>query len=142
MSQKARRSFSREFKLKTMAAFISGLRTTADALAPLTRSVTRGSRVWDGTSYALADTAEAPHPYALAWWLRLRTIADLLEAQDAPVSAKQISWLHQVLFGGMGSLNDLGFDQATLRSAGSDLNERLQRCRAQLFQSFLKLGQA
>lgn len=90
--------------------FITQLRETATVLEPLTKSTLPGARVWDGTSYVKSDGAtKIPDPYALAWWMTLRTIASLIEAQDTPVSSQQISYLRSLLFGGMGSLSDLSF---------------------------------
>jgi len=113
------------------AEFTKQLRATAEALGPLTKSVIPGSRVWNGTSYVKNEAkAREPDPYALAWWMALRTIADLIEAQDSPLSTKQIAYLSNVLFGGMGSLNDLSFKNADA------INILLAQRRSELFAIF------
>jgi len=116
------------------AEFIKQLRSTAEELKPLTQSALPGAATWDGTSYVKGE-AKAPDPYALAWWSILGTIADLIEAQESPLSPKQIAYLTRVLFGGMGSLNDLSFDPKSLKNA-SMVNERLDQKRHVLFASF------
>ncbi len=123
-------------------AFIKHLRATADVLTPLTRSIHPGSRVWDGTNYVAVAGANSdePDPYALVWWSKLLAIADLIEAQDSPISAKQLEWLRGALFGGAGSLNDLYFDRAVSEKAGSDINETLRRNGSLLFQAFSEAG--
>jgi|ERR1700683_764870 len=109
--------------------FIKQLRATAEELKPLTQSALPGASTWDGKSYVKGEGKE-PDPNALAWWSILNTIADLVEAQDAPLSTKQKAYLNRVLFGGMGSLNDLYF------KAGGAINERLNEKRRSLFESF------
>ena len=114
--------------------FIKQLRDTAEVLQPLTRVMSPGSATWDGTSY-VKGKAERPHASALAWWSILSTIADLIEAQDSPISSKQISYLSRILFGGMGSLNDLSVDSKEVANA-NEINERLNEVRRHLFEAF------
>jgi hypothetical protein len=92
-------------------------------------SASPNSATWDGMNYVKGEE-RAPDPYALAWWSILCTIAGLLEAQESPLSAKQIEYLKGVLFGGMGSLNDL-----CLKDAAS-INQRLEESRHRLWLSF------
>ena len=90
-------------------AFIKQLRTTANELTPLTESGVVGALTWNGTHYAKAAESKSPDPYALCWQEMLRAVADLLEAQESSFSEKQSKYLERLLFGGMGSLNDLEF---------------------------------
>src|SRR5580658_1762452 len=92
------------------SAFIKQLRATANELTPLAKSAVAGGLAWNGTEYAKADDIRSFDPNAHSWQVVLRAIADLLEAQESPFSQKQIEYLKRILFGGMGSLNDLSFD--------------------------------
>ena len=116
--------------------FIRALRSAADELKPLTQSALAGSATWDGTQFAKTG-ARAPDPYALAWWSVLRTVADLVEAQEAPLDESQIAYLRRLLFGGMGSLNDLAFDRNVTGVVADAINEGLNRKRQLLFESFV-----
>jgi hypothetical protein len=119
---------SRIRSVKT-AQFVKQLRDTATELQPLTHSASPNSATWDGMNYVKGEE-RGPDPYALAWWSILCTIADLLEAQEAPLSPKQIEYLRSVLFGGMGSLNDLWLKDA------DKINQRLEESRHRLWLSF------
>lgn len=111
--------------------FIKQLRATAEILKPLTHSSSTATKLWNGTAYVKNDSrAGTPEPYALAWWTMLRTIADLIEAQDSPISSQQMAYLKNVLFGGMGSLNDLSFQNAEA------IDSRLRDRRSELFAAF------
>lgn len=113
------------------AKLISQLRELADDLQPLTRSALSGSLIWNGTEYAKSEKSETPDPYALAWWLTLRTTASLLEAQTGAVDPKQIGFLKNLLFGGMGSLGDFYVDPKCARNAES-INMKLSKKRSTL----------
>src|SRR5277367_5840705 len=102
--------------MTTKTDFVASLRATAATLEPLTKGM--------------------PNPYALAWWANLRTIASMIEAQEAMLSAAQIAYLKRELFGGMGSLNDLWFSQTD----APGVNERLDQARHDLFSSFSRLS--
>jgi hypothetical protein len=71
---------------------------------------------WDGKAY-VTSRPKTPDPYCLAWWLTLNTIADLLEAQTEPPNVRQIEYLEHLLFGGMGSFNDLYLDEDKTKAA-------------------------
>ena len=75
-----------------------------------------------------------PEPFALAWWVKLLTIADLIELQGCSITAGQTRYLQTELFGGAGSLADLWFDVKTLGPRAEDVNsllrERLKASRA------------
>jgi hypothetical protein len=118
------------------AEFINQLRSIAEELKPLMRSVSLGALTWDGTSYVKSTATKVPDPYALAWWSKLLTIAALIEAQESPLSPKQIAYLTNDLFGGMGSLTDLSFDPKASGTIATAINERLNQKRHALFASF------
>jgi|SRR5208337_2985467 len=115
--------------------FVKQLRLTSEELKPLTHSAMSCAAIWDGQSYVKGEVKE-PDPYALAWSAILDTIAGLIEAQESQLSPKQITYLTRVLFGGMGSLNDLCFDPKSLGDAARVVNERLDQRRQVLFASF------
>lgn len=115
--------------------FIKQLRATAEELTPLTQSVAPGAMTWNGREYAKSGERK-PDPYALAWWSSLIAIAELIEAQETPLSTKQLAYLDRLLFGGMGSLNDLSFDQESSGVSADLVNKRLDEKRRTLFASF------
>jgi len=110
--------------------FIKALRITAEVLQPLTKSLKSGSFEWNGREYAeVISSKEAekePNPYALAWAATLTTIAELIEAQESPLSHAQTTYLRSVLFGGMGSLTDLKFDPKGVGDVANVINARLE----------------
>jgi hypothetical protein len=57
----------------------------------------------------------------------LSAIAELLDAQETPLSDKQIACLDRLLFGGMGSLTDLWFDPASVGDQANSVNAGLDR---------------
>jgi hypothetical protein len=120
--------------------FVKQLRETAAEIKPLTEAVAPGAVVWNGTEYVKGEPKE-PDPYALSWWSILLTIADLIEAQESPLSSKQIEYIERTLFGGMGSLNDLHFDPKTVGARAEIVNERLDQKRHVLFATFHGEGQ-
>ena len=115
--------------------FIKHLRSAAAELKPYADSAGSGSRVWNGTAYVEGDI-KTPDPYALSWHMMLGAIADIIEAQDDPLNSKQLAYLERLLFGGMGSFNDLFLDQKGLGSAANTANERLNNKRHILYTSF------
>jgi hypothetical protein len=116
--------------------FVQELRATAATLSPLTESVQSGAAKWDGRQYVRADVKQ-PDAYALAWWSTLNAIAALVEAQDSPLTAAQMSYLNRTLFGTAGSLNDLYFDPKTLGAATAvEVNDSLNTRRQELYLSF------
>lgn len=121
--------------------FIKELRITAEVLKPLTESVKSGSLKWNGREYAPVVCTKAeekdPNPYALAWMTNLTTIAELLEAQQTSLSKGQIVFLNSILFGGMGSLNDLQFQMKEVGNIADTINERLEIQRNDLYGSFM-----
>ena len=108
--------------------FIKQLRATADELKPLTEAASPGAATWNGTEY-VKGRGKKPNPYALAWWSTLIAVAELIDAQEAPLSVKQIAYLDRLLFGGMGSLNDLYFDPGSIGAVADLVNKRLDENR-------------
>ena len=118
--------------------FIAHLRATVATLKPLTQIIwpgSGGSAAWNGTEYVKGRSLTAI-PIAAVWSSTLQVIADLLEAQDSEINAKQAAVLDRMLFGGMGSLNDLNFDEKALGPNARTVNQRLDDARAALFASF------
>ncbi len=66
-------------------------------------------------------------PAALAWLVKLTTMAALIDAQESPLGARQVAYLKSQLLGGMGSLSDLWFDSKILGDVARDLNARLEK---------------
>ena len=116
--------------------FIRELRVTTDLLRPLTENHSAGALVWNGVEYAPASESRTAHPRAMAWWATLMTMEGLLDTQDAPLSERQLRYIEDTLFGGMGSLNDLSFDVKQLPSSAADINKRLGQQRAALYAAF------
>jgi len=115
--------------------FIEQLRAIAEELKPLTQAASPGAATWNGMEYVKGGEKK-PDPYALAWWSTLVSVAELIDAQEGPLSLKQIDYLDLLLFGGMGSLNDLCFDEKTVGSSAKAVNKRLDEKRHDLFVSF------
>src|SRR6266542_2228802 len=117
-----------------MKMLVSMLREIAAELKPFAGIVPEsppGTLVWDGETYAKAGKPRPSEAVALAWWTTLKTAADLLEAQESPLSSRQISYLQGELFGGMGSLQDFSLDPNRLGSKAIEANERVaQRLRS------------
>ena len=115
--------------------FVKQLRATAEQLEPLTQSTAAGAATWNGAEY-VKGVERKPDPYALAWWSTLIAVAEMIDTQEASLSVRQIAYLDRLLFGGMGSLNDLYFDPKSI-GAGADLvNKRLDENRHALFTTF------
>lgn len=109
--------------------FIDQLRATATEFTPLAQPPVAGASTWNGVEYAKGNDSKTFDPYALAWQTMLGAIADLLEAQEAPFNEKQTKYLERLLFGGMGSLNDLFFDPKARGEIASTVNDRLEKQR-------------
>ncbi|MEI8288179.1 MAG: hypothetical protein WCH99_01800 [Verrucomicrobiota bacterium] len=114
-------------------AFINQLRLTAKTLTPLTQSADAGASTWNGVEYVKSDKPIFPDPYALSWQATLVAIAELLEFQESSATEKQIKYLERLLFGGMGSLNDLFFDPRSGGDIARVVNENLNKQRQALF---------
>ena len=119
-----------------MTDFIRALRGIADELEPFIQSTTPGASTWSGTAYVANEEIKNPDPYALAWWSTLRTIADLIEAQECPLSTNQLSYLKRTLFGGMGSLLDFHLDERSHGETAEHTNNHIKEKATQLFDLF------
>src|SRR5262245_39040802 len=115
---------------------INRLRAVAKDIEPLTQAAKAGGLTWNGNEYVRATTDKYPDPYALAWWSTLNTLSDMIEYQDTELSPRQISYLERSLFGGMGSLNDLWFDERRLGKLAKEINSKLSHSRELLFSAF------
>ena len=115
-------------------AFLQHLRETAELLKPFTIQSSPGAKHWNGTAYVESEPAPL-EPGALAWWSTLTAIAEMIDNQDTPLSARQAAYLDGLLFGGMGSLNDLSIRSHDRKNADA-INAKLDRQRRLLFQSF------
>jgi hypothetical protein len=91
---------------------------------------------WDGNEYKRVTRETHAEPYALAWWSKLNTLADMIDYQDSELSPKQLSYLQRALFGGMGSLNDLWFDEREFGQTAREINNKLNYSRETLFSAF------
>jgi hypothetical protein len=115
--------------------FTKQLREIAETLRPLTELITRETLTWDGAKYAKGEQKK-PEPHALAWWSTLSALAELIDRQETALSEKQIAYLDGLLFGGMGSLNDLSFDSNSVGDIAKTINARLDEQRHTLYDSF------
>ena len=94
-----------------------------------------GALSWNGEKYA-SQQQKAPEPHALAWQSTLNAVAEMIDRQDAPLSEKQLAYLDRLLFGGMGSLNDLQFNEKAGGDIAKMVNGGLDRQRRALYASF------
>ena len=115
---------------------VTGLRAVAAELEPLARSIRRNTAVWNGSAWVKGLPAQEPSPQAIAWLRTLNTLADVIELQECPLSERQVAYLKEMLFGGMGSLNDLRFDWRKLGVAAKTVNERLSNRTEELYNLF------
>ena len=115
--------------------FVAHLRETAELLKPFTIESSPGAKHWNGTAYVESEPGQFD-PGALAWWSMLTAIAEMIDNQDTPISAKQAVYLDGLLFGGMGSLNDLSIPSRPDGKRVSSINAKLDRQRRLLFESF------
>lgn len=119
-----------------MNTFISLLRAVANELRPFVKLSSPNSLTWNGDAYVRGGH-QTPDPYALAWWTRLTTIADLLETQESNITPNQLSYLEHVLFGGAGGLNDFYLDKTFVGELAAGIaNKAIRNKTTQLFESF------
>lgn len=119
--------------------FTDEIRSIASELKPFITSSNKNSLIWNGDKYVKTDKEKTPDPYALAWWTKLNTIADLLDAQETAINKRQFKYLESVLFGGMGSLNDFYISEKNLGEKAKIIKQRLDEKRANLFKIFQSL---
>lgn len=116
--------------------FASLLDETAEILKPLIVSAPIGSLVWNGKAYAPTDVEYVADSTATKWWDILKTMAGLLKAQTSPLSTEQIKLIKGELFGGMGSFQDLAFDERSTCGLPVNTNARLAEAVKKLWTSF------
>lgn len=115
------------------ALLIAELVKAAEILAPLSEARLR-STDQDANSLesSLMRAWEDPDPYALSWRSTLTTMAALLEAQDTPMSKKQIELVKARLLG----LSDIRFSRKKFGdravAVNQELCQRLARVRSLL----------
>ena len=114
-------------------AFIEELRSAGEILKPFIESHDAGSQKWDGSTYTKADKTKKPDPYALAWWSTLRTMADMLEAQESEITEKQKEYIQHELCGGMGSLSDFCLDTEIPGKQAEEASKELHKATSRLF---------
>ena len=117
-----------------MNSFLVSLRQVATLLARFSETRLAGSLEWDGTRYAPTDSLSAD-PQAAKWWGVLTAIDGMLMGQHR-IPALQKQYLEQVLFGGMGSLNDFVFDEDKIGPGARQVNGELEALRRQLHDEF------
>ena len=118
------------------AALVKGLRVAADELRPLARSIGKNTAVWDGSTWVKGLPRQEPSPYAVGWLRTLTTLADILELQECAISERQVAYMKDMLFGGMGSLIDLKFDSRKFGDKAESLNKRLSERTEELYTLF------
>lgn len=105
-------------------------------MEPFTKSSSPSACVWDGSEYEYVKTEGKPvDAFALSWWTALRVTADLIEAQDGPVSDGQIEYIERMFCGGMGSFADYQIDTKTWGQKAKTANENIDRIRGKLHQT-------
>lgn len=122
--------------MDTKDHFANLLDEAAEIFKPLIVSASVGARIWDGTEYVPTDVERVADPTATKWWGILKTMAGLLRAQTSPLSAEQLKFIKQQLFGGMGSFQDLSFDERETHGHPNDTNARLADTVKTLWASF------
>lgn len=116
-------------------AFTKVLQAIAGILAQFSETSAPGALEWDGQAYAPATTGPGDM-VAAKWWGVLTALAGMLDAQTTPITAEQRKYLDRLLFGGMGSLNDLALDEQRLGAQAVAANRDLNRLRKELFDAF------
>ena len=77
--------------------FTDEIRSIAAELKPFIAFSSKNSLIWNGDKYIKTNKEKSPDPYALAWWTKLNTIADLLDSQETSISKEQFKYLENVL---------------------------------------------
>ena len=100
------------------------MRSASDTLEPFTRQIRSGALVWNGEEYALPEKLQEPDPYALMWFAKLSTTADLLE-RAGDVTEEQLKYLQDIFRGSMGTLADFSLDMRQWGRAAEEANFKL-----------------
>jgi hypothetical protein len=95
--------------------FVKVLRATGEALAQIVA----------GISYSGIRRSRSvqPGPEVREWLVKLAAMANLIEAQDGPISVRQLNYLRLELSG----LNDLRFDPKLHGDLARVVNDDLER---------------
>lgn len=115
--------------------FVDVLQSIARILAQFGDTSPSGALKWDGQAYTPAITLPSD-VIAAKWWGILTALAGMLDVQTTPITAEQKKYLDRLLFGGMGSLNDLALDEHSLGPLAVAANGELNRLRKELFDAF------
>ncbi|MDB6172920.1 MAG: hypothetical protein JWL59_2231 [Chthoniobacteraceae bacterium] len=115
--------------------FIENLNAVAAELEPLIHSSSGSALHWNGSEYAKGHD-KVSDPKALQWYSMLKIIAEMLDRQDSPVTCRQMDYLRILLFGGMGSLNDLSFDSKVVGGVANTIEQNLNEKRHSLYVAF------
>jgi hypothetical protein len=118
-----------------MRSFVSLLQAITRVLGQFCDETSSTALRWDGKAYVPSTVAPAD-VQAAKWWGVLTALAGMLDAQAAPLTVEQRAYLDRLLFGGMGSLNDLWLDEQRLGSQATSANSELDRLRRDLFDAF------
>jgi hypothetical protein len=119
--------------------FVELLQRAADVLAVFAESSSPGALRWDGEAYRPTERSFQADEYAAKWWSTLTTLSGMLNAQEASLSPGQKRYLDRLLFGGMGSFNDVCLDQKRLGPEAARANQELERLRREMFEEFAKM---
>lgn len=119
-----------------MDNFVGALRDLVALLAEFSDAATDGALRLDGAKFVESAGNGKFDPLAAKWWATLVAVAELVEAQDAPLSGGQRAYLDRLLFGGMGSLNDFSLDEERLGEDARLVNSRMNDLRQSLFAAF------
>ena len=121
--------------------FVNLLQAAAEVLYRIAEPPNPGaSLAWDGTAYVPASSLP-PRPFApnaAKWWGTLTALAGILAGQRA-MSDLQKQYLHQLLFGGMGSFNDFRLDEILLGSDAKQANQEVSELRSRLYEEFRRM---
>jgi hypothetical protein len=109
------------------------LRETAKVLSAFSDEILPGTRTWDGNAY-VPSPARSADAHAAKWWGLLSGIAELLDRQEAPLTAAQKEYLRGLLSGGMGSLTDFALDGTRWGAEATHANQELDLLRKQIFE--------
>lgn len=121
------------------SGLVNSLLDIARVLAQFSEARTVGALRWNGTTYTGSEMG-ASDLAAAKWWGVLTAVAGMLEAQTSALSAKQKTYLDKLLFGGMGSLNDLALDEQRLGPQAVSANQELNLLRKSLFDALQAAG--
>lgn len=112
--------------------FVKQLRVVAEVLKPLAAVPHKTA---ENVNCATVPGRIAD-PDARIWQVLLLVLAGFIDDQDSSLSDKQLASLKRLLFGGMGSLNDLSFDPKVDGEIAKVVNDNLGKQRQELYRVF------